>query len=654
MTWVATIAIGLSSALVLGLVARRIGLSPIIGYLLAGVAVGPHTPGFVGDSSLAAQVADIGVILLMFGVGLAFSLDDLLAVRRVAIPGALVASTVSVTCAALVGAVMGFDAGTAIVFGMCFTSASTVVIVRGMIELDLLTSAAGRIAVGWSVVEDLIIVVVLVLLPALAADEGDGSAASLLGAIAVAVGKVAALALVVFGIGPLLVPRLLRVVARAQSRELFTLAVLVIALGVAFASAEVFAVSIALGAFFGGMVVGQSDLSHQAAADALPLRDAFAVLFFVAVGMLFDPGFVVDHPVLVLAALGVVIVAKPAAAMAVLLLRGYPLRTSLTVSAGLAQVSEFAFVLVGMAVSYGTLPSSARDLVIATVLLSIALSPVLFRGTGPLERWLSRRRSIARLVARRAGRLGKLPTAEAEGLRGHVVLLGHGRVGSVLAGFLRQRDVPFVVIEQDRSVVERLRAGGTAALYGDAGSPMLLDRARIADARMLLVTTPDPVTARLAVEHAQQVNPAIETVARVHLAALHDLLRRFPRTQGVQGELELAYAMARLMLPRFGISAIEAEAAVIDARHAQGAPKEARTRIVEIHVPGSSPVVGRTLASMGLPRGALVITIARAGEFVVPSGQTEVCADDALLVLAEPDAARAIERIVAGENVSSP
>jgi CPA2 family monovalent cation:H+ antiporter-2 len=648
MIWAPTVAIALVAALLFGLVARRIGLSPIVGYLLAGVAVGPHTPGFVGDASLAGQIADVGVILLMFGVGLGFSLRDLVAVRRVAVPGALAASTVTIACATLVGRAMGIDAGAALVFGMCFASASTVVIVRGMIELDLLTSAAGRIAVGWSVVEDLIVIVVLVLLPALAAGGAGESAGALLRAIALSLGKVALLALVVFAVGPLLVPRLLDLVARARSRELFTLAVLAIALGIAFLAAELFEVSIALGAFLGGMVVGRSDLSHQAAADALPLRDAFAVLFFVAVGMLFDPIFVVDHPALVLAALGVVLVVKPLVAVAVMLFKGHPLRTALTVGAGLAQVSEFSFVLVGMAVKLGTLPQEASDLVVSTVLLSIALSPVLFRATGPLERWLSRRRAVARFVVRRAGRLGKLPSGESEALRGHAVLLGHGRVGAVLAGFLRQRGVPFVVVDQDRLVVDQLRKSGTMALYGDAGSPVLLGRARVADARVLLVTTPDPVTARLAVEHAHEVNASIDVVARVHQAAVEDSLKGFPRTQGVHGELELAYAMARLMLQRFGVSAIEAEATVIDSRRVHAGAAETRTRIVEIRVPASSPVIGRTIATLGLPRGALVITIARGREFVLPSGQTEVLADDALLVLADREIALAIEKLVAG------
>ena len=651
MPWVATVTIGLSAALLFGLIARRVGLSPIVGYVIAGVAVGPHTPGFVGNSALAGQIAEVGVILLMFGVGLTFSLKDLLAVRRVAVPGALVASAVAMACGTAVGHLAGFEPSAAVVFGLCFTSASTVVIVRGMIELDLLSSAAGRIAVGWSVVEDLILVVVIVVLPALAADGAGEGAGSLALAIAGALGRVAVLAFIVFAVGPLIVPRLLALVAHSQSRELFTLAVLVLAMGTAFLASEGFGASVALGAFLGGMVVGQSDSSHQAAADALPLRDAFAVLFFVAVGMLFDPRFVLQQPVLVVAALGVVLIAKPVAALAVLLWRGYPLRPSLAVAAGLAQVSEFAFVLAGLALTTEAMPEMGRDIVLSTVLLSITASPLLFRATAPIERWLGARGPIARLVARRGGSHSVLPGDDA-GLTGHVVLVGHGRVGSVLAGFLRQRDVPFIVIDQDRACIDALRTGSVQAVFGDASSPVLLDHAGIARAALLLVTTPDPVATRLMVEHAHRVNPKLHVVSRVHDAATRDLLHRFPRTKGVHGELELAYAMARLMLQRFGISAIEAEASVIDARRGHGGPGLANTRIVEVHVPAGSKAVGRRLSELGLPRGALIVTIARHGEFVVPNGQSTLEVEDSLLVLADQESARAIERIV-GETTEA-
>jgi len=643
MTWIATVAVGLVAALVLGLLARRCGLSPIVGYLTAGMLVGPHTPGFVGDVALVGQLADVGVILLMFGVGLGFSLRDLIAVRSVAVPGALCASGAAVAAGALLGWSLGWGLPGALVFGLCLATASTVVIVRGLIELDLLGSAAGRLAVGWSVVEDLATVVLLVLLPAL---EAGGAQTSILRTLLETAGTLALLALVVLVGGSILVPRLLALVARSGSRELFTLAVLVIALGVAWGSAELFGVSIALGAFLGGMAVGQSDLSHQAAADALPLRDAFAVLFFVAVGMLVDPLFLLDRPGLVLGALAIVVVLKPLAGLCFLFAKGYPLGASLPVMASISQVSEFSFVLVGLAVAQGLLPESARSVVLATALLSIVLNPVLIRCARPLERWLLRWPRLARLSVERAGRLAHLPADAAAALSGHAVLCGHGRVGSVLGELLHRRGQACVVIEQDRLLVEALGRQGRLALYGDAGSPMLLDRAGIATARVLVVSVPDPVTARLAISHARAVNPGIECVVRVHRDDETRRFLQFPRTRGVHGERELAYAMARLLLQAFGVSAIEAEATVIDARREQGPASAQQTRIVEVHVPAHSPVAGKALADLAMPPGVLVVTIGRAGEFVVPSGATIVQAGDALLVLADSARARQIEQLV--------
>jgi len=644
MPWVNTIAIGLAVSLVLGLLARRIGLSPIVGYLLAGVAVGPHTPGFVGDVALAGQVADLGVILLMFGVGLSFSLQDLLAVRRVALPGALLASGAAVALGATLGVVAGLGTQAAVVFGLCLASASTVVIVRGMLDLGLLSAAPGRIAVGWSVVEDLMVVVVLVLLPALGGASGESSLAL---DIAFALGRVGLLSALVFGVGPHIVPRLLGLVARVQSRELFTLAVLVLALGTAFVAAQYFGASIALGAFFGGMLVGQSDSSHQAAADALPMRDAFAVIFFMAVGMLFDPRFVFEHPLWIAATLAVVLVGKPAVAILWMISRQQPLRDALAVGAGLAQVSEFSFVLAGLAVSTEIMPAVARDVVLSVVLLSITASPVLFRGARPIERWLLGRGAVARFLARQSAALDGPPDRLQGQLRDHTVLLGYGRVGRVLGQFLDQRKTPYVIVESDRVLAERLRADGLPVIYGDASSPVLLDRAGIAEARVLLVTVPDPVAARLAVEHAHQVNPELHVVARAHHEHERELLHRYPRTRSVHGELELAYAMARLMLAPYGVSAIEAEATVIDARRGHGGPERIATRIVEVHVPASSPAIGLPLGGLALPRGALVITIARGGEFVVPNGATELAEGDALLILADPTTAHAVELAVA-------
>ena len=648
MNWAPTVTLALVAALVFGWVARRFGLSPIVGYLLAGIAIGPHTPGFVGDAALASQLADVGVVLLMFGVGLSFSFADLWAVRAVAVPGALLASGLAVAGGTAVGLGLGWDLGAAMVLGMCLATASTVVIVRGLMELGLMGSSVGRIAIGWSVVEDLITVVLLVVLPALAPAAGEAgvavASAPLWQTLLWTVGKVVLMAAVVIVGGGWLVPRVLAVVARSQSRELFTLAVLTVALGVAFLSAEVFGVSLALGAFFGGMVVGRSDLSHQAAADALPLRDAFAVLFFVAVGMLFDPGFVWERPLLVALALAIVLVGKPLVAVAFLLWAGHPPRAALSVGAAVAQVSEFSFVLAGLGVALGILPADGRNLVLAVALLSITASPLLFRGARPLERWLLGRPWLAALLARRAaGRTEPPPVPDS--LAGHVVLAGFGRVGSLVGRFLERRGVPFVVVEMDRRRVEALRERGIEAVFGDAGSPILLDRAGVGRARALVLTMPDPVAQRLAIEHATAANPALAVLARTHSQAQIDELLRFPNVAPSDAEAELGYAMARRLLQVLGASPIEADATVLAAQG--GAVATEQLRLFEVRVPATAAVVGRGIATLGLPASALIVAIVRGGQFLVARGPTALVGGDTLLLFANGDDARSIERLVA-------
>src|SRR5688572_7015277 len=375
-----TIAVGLSAALLFGFVARLLGLSPIVGYMLAGVAVGPHTPGFVADQELASQLSEIGIALLMFGVGLHFSLADLLAVRRIAVPGAVVQSVLATAAGVAVAAAVGWTFAAGLVFGLALSVASTVVLVRGLTDHRLLASPQGHAAIGWLVVEDLFTVLILVALPALAA-TGERSLPAILGATGLKMLGLSA----VYVAGIFVVPRFLLLVARLRSRELFTLAVLAIALGVAWGSAELFSVSMALGAFLGGMVVGQSELSHQAAADALPLRDAFAVLFFVAVGMLFDPSFVLQRPLLVLATLFIVLLVKPVSALLITLAVGYPIRTGVTVAAGLAQIGEFSFIVAGLGKSLDLVPEDAYQAIVAAALVSIALNPLGFATIGLFE-----------------------------------------------------------------------------------------------------------------------------------------------------------------------------------------------------------------------------------------------------------------------------
>ena len=642
MDWAPTVAIGFLLALLFGTLAKRFGQSPVIGYLLAGVCIGPNTPGFVGSAELAAKLADVGVMLLMFGVGLGFSFQDLWNVRRIAVPGALAASGLVVVLGACVGHfLLGWPISGSFVLGMCLATASTVLIVRGMTELGLLKAAPGRIAVGWSLVEDLITVVLLVVLPAMAPAQGEASP-PLLRALAVSLAEVALLVVAVVWGGGKIVPRVLSAVARAQSRELFTLAVLALLLGIAFLASELFGVSIALGAFLAGMVVGRSDLAHQAAADALPMRDAFAVLFFVAVGMLYQPGYVIHNPLIVLASVSLVLVAKPAVAIALLLRQGHSLRASLSIGAGLAQVSEFSFLLAGVASGIGLLPAEGRDLVIAVALISIAASPVLFRGVGPIEARLRRMPFFERLALRTKGPLAELDNGDNDAQRDHVVLCGYGRVGSVLGELLAARGVPYVVVEMDRVVVDQLRQRGIPALWGDAGSPVLLDRAHVATARAVALTAPDPVTQRLAMEHIRSVRPDAQILVRAHDDAAMAQFERMPNTKAVHGERSLGLAMARELLVALGSNRVEADV-LVRASSGAAAPSATKLQLFEIVVPDSAACVGKTIAELRIPAAALVVAIVRDGAHQIARGPTHVRAKDVVLVFATREDAREVE-----------
>jgi CPA2 family monovalent cation:H+ antiporter-2 len=624
-----TLAIGLSAALLFGFAARSLRIPPIVGYMLAGIAVGPHTPGFVADAALATQLAEIGVALLMFGVGLHFSLDQLRAVRRIAVPGALAQSAVATLLGLLVGVVAGWGWRGGLVFGIALSVASTVVLVRGLAEQGELRSLHGQVAVGWLIVEDLFTVLVLVVLPAMSHEAPDVAAA--LGAMAL---KLAALA-VTYVAAARIVPWFLERVARLHSRELFTLAVLAIALGIAFGASAAFGVSMALGAFLGGLLVGRSDLSHQAAADALPLRDAFAVLFFVSVGMLFDPAFLLAEPWLVLATVAVVVAGKPLAALLFCLGIRYPIRTGLTVGAGLAQIGEFSFILGDLGRSLGLLPAQATQAIVATALLTIAINPLLFRAVAPLERRLRDSRRLARWLAS-PERVGPPPPAES--LHDHVVLCGHGRVGRVLSRVVRDCGERLVVIEQDRDAVQRLRRDGVHALHGDAANPFLLEQARIDAARLLLVTLPDPLANRQILRLARERNPALAAVVRIHQPAERELLERDAQVSTVLSEQELALGMARQLLEKLGISALEAQAITLDYRRGDGRDLSARTaRVVEARVTAGSPAAGCSLNDLALGKGALVMTVLRDRDLLVPDGRTRLEPGDTVLIVTDRD-----------------
>jgi CPA2 family monovalent cation:H+ antiporter-2 len=548
-----TIAAGLGLALILGFLAVRLRLPALVGYLLAGVILGPFTPGFVADMEIAAQLAEIGVMLLMFGVGLHFSLDDLMAVRKIAVPGALVQIGVATLLGGALATWWGWHLGAALVFGLALSVASTVVLLRALESLGLLDSYIGRIAVGWLIVEDLAMVLVLVLLPPLAGVLGGrgngGDSLAIWQTLGFTMLQVSGFIVLMLVVGRRVFPWVLWQVTRTGSRELFTLCVVAAAVSIAFASAALFGVSFALGAFFAGMVMRESEFSHRAAEESLPLRDAFAVLFFVSVGMLFDPAVLLERPLQVLAVVLVIIVGKSIAAGMLVLMFRYPLRTALTVSASLAQIGEFSFILIALGMSLGLLPSEAQSLVLAGALISIATNPLWFSMIGPLQRWLHRRFAFARALELRDDPLAELPmSTEARYLSRQVVLVGYGRVGRRIAAELKAHEIPFVVAEQNRELVERLREGGTAAVWGDAAEPAVLIQAHIAKAQVLVIATPDTLHVQQMIESARLLNPSIQTVIRSHNEEEARLLSEDASVTVFLGEHELAQSMARRVL----------------------------------------------------------------------------------------------------------
>ncbi|TFZ00329.1 YbaL family putative K(+) efflux transporter [Ramlibacter humi] len=552
---IATIAAALGLALLLGFIAARLKLPALVGYLLAGILIGPYTPGFVADTSLASQLAEIGVMLLMFGVGLHFSLGDLLAVKRLAVPGAIVQMLAATAMGAGLATWWGWDLRAAIVFGIALSVASTVVLLRALESLGVLDSFNGRAAVGWLVVEDLAMVLVLVLLPPLAAlaggEGGDGGGASLWKSLLMTLASVAVFVALMLVVGRRVFPWALWQVQKSGSRELFTLCTIAAAVSIAYGATKLFGVSFALGAFFAGMVLRESEFSHRAAEESLPLRDAFAVLFFVSVGMLFDPVVLVEQPLRVLAVTAVIVLGKSVAALLVVLVLRYPLHTALTVSASLAQIGEFSFILVSLGGALHVLPPEAQSLVVAGAILSIALNPLLFRMVEPAQKWLLANSQLARDLNARQDPLAELPMdTEGKFLERQVVLVGCGRVGRQIAHALRSAGVPYVVAEQNREIVERLRAEGVPAVAGDAALAEVLVQAHVARARLLVIATPDTLGVRQMAKNARLLNPGIEVVVRSHNEAEAQLLENELSGKVFLGERELARAMTDYVVAR--------------------------------------------------------------------------------------------------------
>ncbi|QTN27199.1 Kef family K(+) transporter [Rhodoferax sp. AJA081-3] len=559
---ITTIAAGFGVALVFGFIAERIKIPALVGYLVAGILIGPATPGFVADVHIASQLSEIGVMLLMFGVGLHFSLNDLLAVKRIAVPGAVVQMGLATGLGVLTAWWWGWSWGAGLVFGLSLSCASTVVLLKALEARGVLDTMNGRIAVGWLVVEDLATVMVLVLLPPLAGVLGGAVAGASTAPVAeakpiwMAIGQtllqVAAFIALMLVVGRRALPWLLWQVARTGSRELFTLAVIATAIGIAYGASALFSVSFALGAFFAGMVMRESEFSHRAAEESLPLRDAFSVLFFVSVGMLFEPAILVEQPMRVLAVVAIIILGKALVAAALVLALRYPINTALTVAASLAQIGEFSFILAGLGVSLGLLPAMGMSLVLAGALISIALNPLLFAAIEPFRRWVLARSELARRLEQRQDPYAELPTStERKYLEGQVVLVGYGRVGKRIAKAMEARGIPYVVVEQNRERVEQLRGQGVAAVSGSAADPAVLIQAHIAHAAMLVIATPDPVGVRQMADTARALNPSIEIVLRTHSEAESQMLRDDGIGKVFFGEEELAKGMTQHVLERF-------------------------------------------------------------------------------------------------------
>ena len=560
---ITTIAAALGLALIMGFAASRMKIPPLVGYLVAGIVIGPATPGFVADVGLASQLAEIGVMLLMFGVGLHFSLSDLIAVRRIAVPGAVVQIAAATALGVATALFWGWAFGAALVFGLALSVASTVVLLRALDDRGVLDSINGRIAVGWLVVEDLVMVLVLVLLPPIAGLLGSKSDIAVAGGggdvwttLGFTFAKVAAFIALMLVVGRRVFPRLLWLVARTGSRELFTLCVVAVAVGVAYGAAALFGVSFALGAFFSGMMMRESEFSHRAAEESLPLRDAFSVLFFVSVGMLFEPQVLIDEPLKVLAVVAIIMAGKTVAAIGLVLAFRYPLNTALTVGASLAQIGEFSFILAGLGVALGLLPTEGQSLILAGALISIALNSLVFAAIAPAQGWLRARSALARNLERSADPLAELPASvDPSRLAGQIVLVGYGRVGRRIAEVLDAQGISYVVAEQNRELVEQLRERNVPAVSGDASDPAVLIQAHVARAGMLVIAAPDTFNVRKMVGIARKLNPRIETVVRSHTEDEARLFEQDALGKVFVGEHELALGITRHILDRMGVRA---------------------------------------------------------------------------------------------------
>ncbi|MES2662342.1 MAG: cation:proton antiporter [Pseudomonadota bacterium] len=542
------LAAGFGLALIFGFIAMRLGLPALVGYLFAGIIIGPATPGFVADIEIASQLAEIGVMLLMFGVGLHFSIKDLMAVRKIAVPGALVQMLVATALGTGVATLCDWPIGEALVFGVSLSVASTVVLLKALESRGELNTPNGRIAVGWLIVEDLAMILVLVLLPIFATSIGGiktaDSSANTVTTVLITLVRVIGFIAFMLIFGRRLFPWILWHVTKTGSRELFTLCVVTAAISIAYGSAVLFGVSFALGAFFAGMVLRESEYSHRAAEQTLPLQDTFSVLFFVSIGMLFDPSILIDQPTQVLATVAIIIFGKYIAALLLVITLRYPIKTALTVSASLAQIGEFSFILATLGMSLGLLSKEGQNLILAGALISIALNPIMFTFINPIQNWISKRPKIRRWLDQTNNPLTALPmTTDMKYLAKQVIIVGWGSVGKYIANALTSRQIPFVVVEENRELVERLRAEGIHAVWGDAAEPLVLIQAHAKNAKTLVIATSKSLKVRQMAEISRQLNPDIDIIVRSHNLEEAELLNKETNITAFVGENELANAM---------------------------------------------------------------------------------------------------------------
>lgn len=519
---VTTIAAGLSVAFILGLIATKLRLPPIVGYLLAGIVIGPHSPGFVADMSLAHELSEIGIVLLMFGVGLHFSLKDLLEVKNIAIPGAIVQMAVATGLGAVLASSWGWSMSSAVLFGLSLSVASTVVLLRALEDHSMMQTNNGQIAIGWLIVEDLAMVLALVMVPALAVGTGamaeEGAAeGSPLHQLAIAVVKIGLFMAAMLIGGKRLLPMLLTAVAKTKSRELFTLAVFAVAVGLAFGSAKLFGVSFALGAFFAGMMIRESDLNHEVADRALPFQDAFAVLFFVSVGMLFDPHILLERPFDVVLVVFIIVIGKSLAAFLLTVLLGYPIKTGLLVSASLAQIGEFSFILVALGVAYGIMPEDGRDMVLAGAMISIALNPLFFWSMRWLHSYLSNHPELSKKFDLRESNISHMEEQECAQLsKDLIIVIGYGQVGREICDNILDAHIDLVIVDSNRERVEMLRELGYHAIFGDASYPETLEKAQISKAAAIVISVPDAFEGRKILDAAREIKPNVHVIVRAY------------------------------------------------------------------------------------------------------------------------------------------